>query len=685
MHPLLYPSNRQRRSVLMTHSITVLVINSNSEDRETYKQLLGSEDRNSYHFIETDTGTNALRIVNDNRIDCILIDQNLPDMEGIELLNVVNQERDMQLPFIFLAGNEDEKVAEEAIKSGASGCLTKEALSAALLSKAIKQAIASGIPNKKKRNETNEQLMILDAIPSPIFRLDTQGGFVEWNRAFSDFSGNPCGNMVGKSLYDLFPSELADNLWKLHQQLDASSEAIQYQTALMNGDGQPAEVLFNIACFRDCAGKNLGSVTTILDTSKNKSVKLPKKKNVQEQSTVIRQNNLLQNAAFDESRVKVLLQLVGATAHELNQPLMTLLGNIELMSMSCNDPQQITERISIIEESGHRIAQIVKKFQEIRQDRTIATPIENSIVKIDQPLNILIVEDNDQDFEKLGKLLKTCGPITITRATDVAEGYRLLPEKKLDLIFLDYMLSNSNGLEFLSGMAERNIEVPVVVITGQGDEMVASKVIQAGAYDYLPKSQLAIKPLSRIIQNTLEKHRLKREVAIAIKKMAELSTRDELTDLFNRRYFKDSLSLEIARADRYGSTFTVIMIDLDHFKKINDSMGHAAGDIVLKQTSDLLLDCLRESDIACRYGGEEFAVLLPNTTNNDCWQICERFRTALAEHLFQWDNHQFHVTASIGLTVFRAAEGDTAEKLMQRADEALYKAKKQGRNRVAAL
>ena len=262
----------------MTQSITVLMINSNSDDRETYKQLLGSEDRNNYHFIETDTGINALRLVNDNRIDCILIDQDLPDMEGIELLNAVNREGNTQLPFIFLTGSEDKRLADEALKSGASGCLTKKTLSAALLSKAVKQAISSGTANKKKRHGTREQFTILDAIPNPIFRLDTHGNFAGWNRAFENFSGKPYGDMIGKSLHDVFPAELADNISKLHLQLDVTSDDKQCKTTMRNGNGQPVHFLFNIACYRDNSGKYMGSLTTILDITKNIPLNLPLKK-----------------------------------------------------------------------------------------------------------------------------------------------------------------------------------------------------------------------------------------------------------------------------------------------------------------------------------------------------------------------------------------------------------------------
>jgi len=548
----------------MTDTVTLLIIDNDSKDRQTYKRFLTKEGRGNYRFLETDTGARSLSVIAKESADCILLDYNLPDINGIDLLKGLGKTTGNQVPVILLTGIDNEEIAVQAMKSGASDYLVKEDLDASLLSRTVHYAI-------ERKNAAKKQM--------------------EW--------------------------ELKKNV----EQLEKANQRIIEQ----------------------------------------------------------------QKAVIEEERLKVLLQMAGATAHELNQPLMSLLGNIELMALSLDDPQQVNERISLIEKSGQRIANIVKRFQDIRLTPSIMPSVDNSVEKIDEHLNVLVVEDNNKDFQNLRKTLEACGNMTIRRAADLKKGFQIIKQFQIDLILLDFMLSTNTGLEFLAGLSERAIEIPVVVITGQGDEMVASKVIQAGAYDYLPKAKLGVRPLTRIIHNTLEKHKLKREVSKAIQKMAEMSTRDELTGLFNRRYFKDSLSLEIARADRYGNSFAVFMADLDHFKQINDTLGHAAGDYILNQTARLLPDCLRESDVACRYGGEEFVALLPNSGLEDCRNICERFRKTLANHVFEWEDQTLNITVSIGITIFSASGEDTVDSLMRRSDEAMYLAKNNGRNCIAAV
>ena len=154
----------------------------------------------------------------------------------------------------------------------------------------------------------------------------------------------------------------------------------------------------------------------------------------------------------------------------------------------------------------------------------------------------------------------------------------------------------------------------MVVITGQGDELIASRIIQAGAYDYLPKAKVSGKALLRIISNALEKAGLKREMRMAQQKLAEMSVRDELTGMFNRRYFREALEREVSGAQRYGHGLALCMIDLDHFKRVNDTHGHLCGDRVLHEFGRLLNDTIRKYDVGCRYGGEEFAVILPDTS-----------------------------------------------------------------------
>lgn len=250
------------------------------------------------------------------------------------------------------------------------------------------------------------------------------------------------------------------------------------------------------------------------------------------------------------------------------------------------------------------------------------------------------------------------------------------------MIFLDYVLPDGDGMDLLRTIDKKKVDIPVVIITGQGDELIASQVIQAGAYEYLPKANINYKSLSRIINNTLEKHRLKKEVKIAVKKMAEMSIRDELTGLYNRRYFIEALERELAGAKRHKRELVLCMMDLDHFKKVNDAYGHPVGDMVLKGVAKMLKQSVRQSDITCRYGGEEFAAILPDTNIKAARTLCERFSKMVETKQFDHNASHFRVTISMGVAYYSKELDPSLETFIRLADDALYRAKNEGRNRI---
>ena len=167
-------------------------------------------------------------------------------------------------------------------------------------------------------------------------------------------------------------------------------------------------------------------------------------------------------------------------------------------------------------------------------------------------------------------------------------------------------------------------------------------------------------------------------------RLEQLAQTDPLTQLLNRRALTERITAEMERALRYDSTLALLMIDLDHFKKVNDTYGHLVGDDVLRDVGQLLSDTIRGSDIVARYGGEEFLVLLPETDDDGSEKFANRIREAVEEHLFARESlaEPLRLTASIGVAVYPAARIESVEDLFARADAALYRAKADGRNRV---
>lgn len=170
----------------------------------------------------------------------------------------------------------------------------------------------------------------------------------------------------------------------------------------------------------------------------------------------------------------------------------------------------------------------------------------------------------------------------------------------------------------------------------------------------------------------------------AMVKLEDMSIRDGLTEIYNRRYLETQLAAEFDRCKRYDGIMSVILFDLDHFKNVNDTYGHLAGDEVLRRVSKKLIDVLRTSDIAGRYGGEEFTVILPNTSLAGGMMSAERIRSAIEELHIVFDEQRIPVTVSIGVTEFR--EGiESHEAMLQEADTALYVCKENGRNQSRAF
>jgi diguanylate cyclase (GGDEF)-like protein len=177
------------------------------------------------------------------------------------------------------------------------------------------------------------------------------------------------------------------------------------------------------------------------------------------------------------------------------------------------------------------------------------------------------------------------------------------------------------------------------------------------------------------------------QAAIAIQKMRLfeqmniLATTDGLTEISNRRYFLTSAEKEFERSIRYMESLSIIMIDIDHFKKVNDTYGHTTGDEVLHETAQICKQSLREVDLIGRYGGEEFIILLPETDAVEAYLVAERLCTLIADHKFNTKSGIIHITASLGVASIED-KGYSIKSLLDHSDQALYTAKQEGRNRV---
>jgi diguanylate cyclase (GGDEF)-like protein len=246
---------------------------------------------------------------------------------------------------------------------------------------------------------------------------------------------------------------------------------------------------------------------------------------------------------------------------------------------------------------------------------------------------------------------------------------------------MDIILPDMNGIELLKKIREDHpsANIPVIIISTITDIETKVEGIESGADDYLVKPVDRLEMLARIRAN-LRKSEAQRRLKSNLEAAAQQAITDTLTGLYNRQYLKNALEREIARARRYKRPFSMLILDIDHFKDVNDTFGHLAGDGVLREIAGILKHNVRASDVAARYGGEEFVVVLTDTDIRGAAAAAEHLRETVARHKFPAvDGRQ--ITVSIGCTEFQSDDADM-DAVIKKADDALYKAKAEGRNRV---
>ena len=299
-----------------------------------------------------------------------------------------------------------------------------------------------------------------------------------------------------------------------------------------------------------------------------------------------------------------------------------------------------------------------------------------------QRQKILIVDDAETNLMILSNLLAEEGEII--SATDGVQAIALAEADLPDLILLDVSMPGMDGYEVCRRLKSdiRTRDIPIVFVTGRTEDNDQEKGLSLGAIDYILKPYSPLIVLARI-RNHLALQKAHRDLKAANAELTRLATTDFLTGVWNRRRFMELGEAEVARVRRSGRSFGMAMMDVDHFKSVNDTHGHDAGDNVLRALAEACVDRLRNVDIVGRMGGEEFALILPETDPQGAMLTVERLREYLSELAIPIDSGTLTVTVSIGVTTVRDPS-DTIEGALKRADEALYKAKGSGRNRTVA-
>jgi diguanylate cyclase (GGDEF)-like protein len=309
---------------------------------------------------------------------------------------------------------------------------------------------------------------------------------------------------------------------------------------------------------------------------------------------------------------------------------------------------------------------------------------------MDQTLRLLVVDDKEIIRTTITQVLEDDGYEVVT-ASNGAEALETYKKEHFPLVITDIYMPKMTGIDLLAAIKEIDNTTQVIIMTSYASIDSAISTIRSGAYDYLIKPFEDIELISNVVRHAAEKVRLKQQTQHLIEMLKlkteeleqsnahlkSLATRDSLTGLYNHRYFQESLTAELNRAKRYQRPFSLLFIDLDYFKQFNDANGHLDGDKLLIELSNLFMDSFRKTDVVCRYGGDEFAVILPEASKQRAHMLAAKLHAQVADHPFNGREvmPESRVTVSIGTATYPDDETDT-EGLLRQADEVMYTAKK---------
>ena len=290
-------------------------------------------------------------------------------------------------------------------------------------------------------------------------------------------------------------------------------------------------------------------------------------------------------------------------------------------------------------------------------------------------MKILLVEDDadDADFLRVALSQRDLS-VSVTRAGLIKDAVAALDTDEFDVVLLDLNLPDGRGAECVEKIQEADAIVPIVVLSGHGDEDYAVEILNRGVQDYLIKWEGDGRTILRAIRYAIERKR-------AELRLNYLARYDSLTRIPNRQYLCDQLGQATTRALRRGTTMALLSLDLDRFKTVNETLGHEAGDVLLREVVQRLTGSVREGDVLARLGGDEFAVLLEDVDGPLEVETVARKIGSSFQEPFQVAGRQVSVTASVGITVC-PADGTDPVALLNNAGIAMYRAKEQGRNTV---
>lgn len=295
----------------------------------------------------------------------------------------------------------------------------------------------------------------------------------------------------------------------------------------------------------------------------------------------------------------------------------------------------------------------------------------------------ILVVDGDTDSLEIAMVPLRWEGYDIRGVTNGAEALQILEAWIPHIVILDWQVQDMSGLTILKQVREKFSHVSCIFISGDSSIESIIEGLDAGADDYIVKPFVPLEMLARV-RTQLRLRDLHEQLVFANEKLKELVDIDDLTGLFNMRSFYQKLEFEMERAKRFGREVAVVMMDMDYFKTVNDGHDHLFGSYVLAEVGKIVKQNTRNIDIPARYGGDEFVMVLSETSHDGVRHFCERLRQSIEKTVFTSGDDSIQLTTSLGFSVFNPTESISPRELVRQADHALYDAKKHGRNQIRA-
>lgn len=295
--------------------------------------------------------------------------------------------------------------------------------------------------------------------------------------------------------------------------------------------------------------------------------------------------------------------------------------------------------------------------------------------------SVLIVDEQERVVERISKALEGVGEVSfVPGGEDAADRAR---EKNYDLIIVSLTMRDTDGLRVCSKLRsfEETRHVPILVMVDDGNTKLLVRALEMGVNDYVVRPVDKLEFLARV-KTQLKRKRFADKLWENFHLSMQLATTDAVTGLYNRHYLTSHMDTRMDAAQKQGKDLSILMMDIDHFKQVNDTFGHAVGDKVLKEFAARVGRNIRGVDLAARYGGEEFVVMMPETPADWALMIGNRLREEIASKPFDFDLPQGEINVTVSIGVATSKEGQTPAQLLEEADKALYEAKESGRNKV---